>query len=109
VEAEVDDGVPLGAPHPVVQRVAHRAAAVLDREVHDARRAAERRRDRPRLEVVGGRRAAERHVEVRVDVDAAGDHVLPDASIVRSAWKRCAGRSLPMAVIVPFSQYTSAT
>ena len=28
----------------------------------------------------------------------------PDASIVRSAWKRCAGRSLPIAVMTPFSQ-----
>ena len=35
-----------------------------------------RRRDRARLEVVGRGRAAEGHVQVRVDVDAAGDDVL---------------------------------
>ena len=32
--------------------------------------------DRAGLEVVGRRRPAERHVEVRVRVDAAGDHEL---------------------------------
>ena len=37
---------------------------------------AEGRRARAALEVVGARRAAERHVEVRVRVDAAGDDVL---------------------------------
>ena len=60
----------------VSQRVVQRLAAVLDREVDDRRRAAERGGDRAGLEVVGRRRAAERHVEVRVDVDAAGQHVL---------------------------------
>ena len=60
----------------VSQRVVQRLAAVLDREVDDRGRAAERRRARAGLEVVGRRRAAERHVEMRVDVDAAGQHVL---------------------------------
>jgi hypothetical protein len=54
----------------------HRLAAILDREVDDAGGTAKRGSDRPRLEIVGGRRAAERHVEVGVDVDAAGDDVL---------------------------------
>ena len=33
----------------------------------------------------------------------------PDASMVSSAWNRCGGSCLPIARIVPFSQYTSAT
>ena len=56
--------------------VMQRLAAVLDREVDDRRRAAERRGARAGLEVVGRGRAAERHVHVGVDVDAAGQHVL---------------------------------
>ncbi len=53
-----------------------RLTFVLDRKVHNRRRAAERRGDRPRFEVVGRRRAAERHVEVRVHVNAARQDVL---------------------------------
>ena len=62
--------------HPVVERVPHRLAAVLDGEVHEAGRAAEGRRDGAGLEVVGGGGAAKRHVEMGVHVDAAGHHVL---------------------------------
>ena len=77
VEAVVDRR-PCPRPSPSTFPSAWRSvcAALLDREVDDRRRAAERRGDRAGLEVVGRRRAAERHVEVRVDVDAAGDHVL---------------------------------
>ena len=71
VEAVVDRGLALGLLHPGLPGLAQRLALVLDREVDDRRRAAVRRGDRARLEVVGRRRAAERHVEVRVDVDAA--------------------------------------
>ena len=53
-----------------------RLAAVLDGEVDDRGRAAVGRGDGPRLEVVGRRRSPERHVEVGVDVDAAGQHQL---------------------------------
>jgi hypothetical protein len=41
-----------------------------------ARRPAERRRGLPRLDVVDRDRAAKRHVEMRVRIDAARKHVL---------------------------------
>ena len=53
-----------------------RLAPVLNREVDDRRRAAERRGDRAGLEIVGRGRAAERHVHVGVHVDAAGQDEL---------------------------------
>ena len=68
--------LPDALRHPVVERVPHRLAAVLDGEVDEAGGAAERGGDRAGLEVVGRVGAAERHVEVRVHVDAAGHHVL---------------------------------
>src|SRR5206468_2137487 len=76
---------------PGVERVAQGLPAVLDREVDDRRRASVRRGDGAGLEVVGGRAPAERHVEVRVNVDAAGDDVLPgcvDRLIGRQTGKR---------------------
>ncbi len=76
VEAVVDCGLAFRLFHPGVARLAQRLALVLDREVHDGRRAAVRGGDRAALEVVGRRRAAERHVEMRVRVDAARDHEL---------------------------------
>ena len=72
VERVVDDGLALGPLHPAVERGIEALAEVLDREVDERRGAAVGGGDRAGLEVVGGRRAAERHVEVRVDVDAAG-------------------------------------
>ena len=110
VEAVVDHRLAVGPLPPVVQRVPHRLAAILDREVDDAGRAAERRRDGARLEVVGGRGAAERHVQVGVDVDAAGDDVLARAR--RSSARPGSGATggpCRSRVITPFSQYTSAT
>ena len=75
VEAVVDHRLAVGLLHPRLERVVQRLAAVLDREVDDRRRPAEGGGDRARLEVVGRRRAAERHVEMRVAVDAAGNDV----------------------------------
>ena len=75
VEAVVDDGVALGLGVPRVEAGAQALALRLDREVDDARRPAERRRARPRLERVLGERAAERQLHVRVDVDRARDDV----------------------------------
>ena len=75
VEAVVDRGLPLRLAAPRVERVPQRLSAVLDREVDDRGRAATGRRDRAGFEVVRGRRASEGHVEVGMDVDAAGDHV----------------------------------
>ncbi len=76
VEAVVDRRLAVRLRPPRVERVTERLPAVLDREVDDGGRAAVRRGDRARLEVVGGRRAPERHVEVGVDVDPAGEDVL---------------------------------
>ena len=59
----------------VVQRVMKRLTVVLDREVDDRRRAAKRRGHGSRLEIVGRCRAAKRHVEMSMAVDAARDHI----------------------------------
>ena len=76
VKAVVDDGLALGLFHPRLPGVVQRLAAVLNREIDDRCRPAEGRRPRPALEVVSGCCAAKRHVEMRVDVDAARQHVL---------------------------------
>jgi hypothetical protein len=68
-------GAAFGLLPPGVERVAHARAARLDGEIDDGGGAAERRRARAGFEIVARRGAAERHVEVRVGVDAAGDHV----------------------------------
>ncbi len=68
-------GAALGLLPPGVERVAHARAARLDGEIDNGGRAAEGRGARAGFEIVGRGGAAERHVEVRVGVDAAGDHV----------------------------------
>ena len=86
VEAVVDDGAPFGLLPPGVQRVAHARAARLDGEIDDGGGAAESRGARAGFEIVGRSGAAERHVEMGVRVDAAGDHVAcPAASMTLSA------------------------
>ena len=76
VETVIDDRLALRLLHPRFPRVVQGLAAVLDREIDDRCRAPEGRGPGASLEIVGGRRAAKRHVEVRVDVDAPGQHVL---------------------------------
>ena len=76
VEAHVDDLLPLALAVPGVERVGERAARGLDAEVDVARRPAERRRRLPRGDVVDRGRPAERHVEMRVRVDAPRQDVL---------------------------------
>ena len=76
VEPVVDGRLPLGLLHPRLPGVVKRLPLVLNREVDDRGGAAVRRGDRAGLEVVGRRRAAERHVEVRVHVDPAREDVL---------------------------------
>ena len=76
VEAHVDDLLPLALAVPGVERLGERAAGRLDAEVDVARRPTERRRRLPRGDVVDRGRAAERHVEMRVRVDAARQDVL---------------------------------
>ncbi len=91
VEAIVDDGLAFGLLRPRFPRVMQRLTLVLDREIDDGRGPAERRGGRARLEIVGGRRAAERHVEMRVHVDAAGQDVLAVRvdRLVRGHVERC--------------------
>ena len=76
VEAVVGDRVAVGLLVPGVQAVAQRAAARLDGEVDDRRRATERRGAGAGLERVLGEGAAERQLHVGMHVDAARDHVL---------------------------------
>ncbi len=71
VEPEVDDGLPGGARHPLVERLAERSALGLRRVVDDGRRPAARGGHRAGGEVVSGADVAERHIEVRVNIDAA--------------------------------------
>ena len=85
MEAVVDGAVALGLAVPIGQPVLHVLAEALHREVDDRGRAAPRGGARPGLEGVGGERAAERQLHVRVRVDTTGDHVLAVASITRSA------------------------
>ncbi len=76
VEPVVDAGLALGLGVPGVQRLAQRAALGLHGEVQQRGGAAPGGRAGPGLEVVGGERPAERHVQVGMHVDAAGDDVL---------------------------------
>lgn len=73
VECVVGHGLALGFFHPGVEGVAQRLAFVLNGEIDQRGRTAKGRRARPGLEIVRAGRAAERHVQVRVHVDAAGD------------------------------------
>ena len=84
VEAVVDRAVAVGLLVPRGESVVHVLARSLHREVDDRRGAAEGGRDRAGLEGVRGVRAAEGQLHVGVDVDAAGDDVLPVASSTRS-------------------------
>ena len=76
VEGVVDGAVAFGLAVPIGERRVHVAAGVLHGHVDDRRDATPRRGARAGLERVAGVRAAERHLHVRVHVDAAGDHVL---------------------------------
>jgi hypothetical protein len=76
VEAPIHDGLALGATGPLLVGHAGVLPLVLHREVDDARRPADRGGDRPRLEVVRRHRPFQRRVEVRVRVDATGQHEL---------------------------------
>ena len=72
VEGVVDGGFVVRFWHPGVERVAESLAFVLDCEIDERGRAAEGCGDRAGLEVVGAGGTAEGHVEVGVNVDAAG-------------------------------------
>ena len=73
VEGVVDGGFVVGLGHPGVEGVAESLTFVLDGEVDERGGAAEGCGDCTGLEIVGAGGAAEGHVEMRVDVDAAGE------------------------------------
>ena len=87
VERVVDRAVAVGLGVPGGEPVLHALAGALHGEVDDRRRAAPGRRAGAGLEGVGGERAAERQLHVRVAVDAARDDVL--AGGVDDACRRC--------------------
>ena len=72
VQPVIDAGLRFRLLPPGVQSVAHLGAAGLDGEIDDGGGAADGRRARSGFEIVARCRAAERHVEMRVRVDAAG-------------------------------------
>jgi hypothetical protein len=95
VEAVVDGRLALGLLHPRFPRVMERLSFVLNREVDDGGGAAESGGDGAGFEIVGGGGAAERHVHVRVHVDAAWEHVLApgvDDLVGRHGQRRPDGR-----------------
>ena len=106
VEAVVDQRLSFALRVPDRERVAEGLALALDAEVDVRRRAAERRRGLARLDVVDRRLAAPRHLEVRVRVDAARQHVLAGRVDLRSAAR---SSDSPIRVIRSPSMKTSAT
>ena len=90
-----------------VPMASHQAGAdVLEREVDDHRRPARDGRRRARVPVVGGDRAAERHVHVRVGVDEARHQEAP--ADVDASRRRRPARVVPTAAIRPPRTATSA-
>ena len=92
VEAVVDQRLAVRLRVPALERLGERLALSLDAEVDVAGRAAARRGPLARLEVVDRDRAAERHVEMRVRVDAARQDVL--AAARRSSRSAATSRSV---------------
>ena len=76
MEAVVDQRLSFALGVPDVERLAERLPLRLDAEVDVRRRAAEGRGDMPVVEVVDGRLAAPGHLEMRVRIDDARQHVL---------------------------------
>jgi hypothetical protein len=77
VEAVVDVRLALCLPFPRFERIQDRLAPPLPRVIADRGDAAARRGRRARLEVVRGRHAPDFDVQMRVHVDAAGEHEQP--------------------------------
>ena len=78
VKRVVDDGLPRRAAMVILDGGAHALSLELAREGHHGRRAAVRRRDRAREEIIGERdRVAHGLIEMAVRVDPARQHVAP--------------------------------
>ena len=73
VEAVIDGGFLIGLFPPGIERVAHLGALGLDGEIDESGGASEGGDFGAGFEIVGGRGAAEGHIEVSVNVDAARD------------------------------------
>src|SRR5437588_208047 len=69
------DGTAVGLLHPDIERFTQRLAFVLDGEIHERGRAAPGGSTRAGLEIIGAPGTAEGHVEMRVDINAAGEDV----------------------------------
>src|SRR5439155_19625744 len=76
VVAHVDQLLAVRLRPPLLERGPERPALRLDHEVDVTGRPAEGRRRLARLDVVDRHRAAEGHVEVRMRIDAAREHIL---------------------------------
>jgi len=107
VKRVVDRALALGLRVPEVEAGAERLALRLDGEIDDGGRTAVARSARAGLEVVGGRGAAERHVHVRVRVDAAREDVL--AGGVDGHVPRARRRAAPGPKIAAIFSSTMAT
>jgi len=73
VEGVVGDGFVVGFLHPGVEGLAERLAFVLDGEIDERGGAAKGGGNGAGLEIVGAGGAAEGHVQMGVDIDAAGN------------------------------------
>src|SRR6267154_50067 len=73
VEGVVGDGFVVGFLHPGIESMAEGLAFVLNGEVDEGGGASESGGDGAGLEIVGAGSTAKGHVQVGVDVDAAGD------------------------------------
>ncbi len=75
VQAVIDARFAFGLFPPGIESVAHARAAGLNGEIDERGSASESGGARAGFEIVGGSCAAEGHIEVGMDVDAAGKHV----------------------------------
>ena len=98
VEGVVGHGLVMRLFHPGIERLAQRLAFVLDGEIDQRGRPAESRGRCAGQEIVGAGGAAEGHVEVGMNVDAAGDDEqsggVDDAASILDGKSRSDGRNL---------------
>ena len=74
VEGVVRDGFALRFLHPAIESLPETLAFELNGKIDQRSGAAISSRDGARLKIIGALGAAERHIEMRVNVDPAGEH-----------------------------------
>src|SRR6516164_7340984 len=72
----IADSLARGFSHPCIKGLPQWLAFILNREVYECRRSAESRGARSGFEIVSAGGSTKRHVEMRVDIDAAGENEL---------------------------------